>query len=105
MLDVCLGPIIRVAPDEIHINDVGFLDTVYTPSTSYRDKYEYQLRNLQVPGGIGTKASHNVHRKRRDALSSFFGKQNVLYLEPLIAVKAEQLCQLVRKRVLQRVLV
>lgn len=31
------GPIIRVTPDELHVNDVGFIDTVYAPSMSRRD--------------------------------------------------------------------
>ncbi|KAJ6160568.1 cytochrome P450, partial [Penicillium chermesinum] len=42
-----VGPILRITPDEIHINDVGFLDTVYS---GLRDKYEYPLRALRVPG-------------------------------------------------------
>ncbi|KAL9622283.1 MAG: hypothetical protein Q9160_003294 [Pyrenula sp. 1 TL-2023] len=90
------GPIVRVTPDEIHINDVGFLDTVYAPSTLRRDKYEYQLRTLRVPGGVGTTASYDVHKKRREALTPYFSKKNVISLEPVIAEKVAQLCQLVR---------
>ncbi|KAK9423441.1 putative cytochrome p450 protein [Seiridium unicorne] len=91
------GPIIRVTPDEIHISDVGFLDTIYAPSSSSRDKYEYQLRSLRVPGGVGTTPSLDVHRKRREALSPFFSKRNVLFLEPTITEKVQQLCQLLLK--------
>lgn len=91
------GPIIRVTPDEIHINDVGFLDTIYAPSMSHRDKYEYQLRTLRVPGGVGTTASYEVHKKRREALSPFFSRRNVLYLEPLITRKVEQLCEVIKR--------
>ncbi|KAH8703308.1 cytochrome P450 [Talaromyces proteolyticus] len=91
------GPIIRVTPDELHVNDIGFLDTVYAPSMNRRDKYEYQLRSLRVPGGVGTTASYDVHKKRREALSPFFSKRNVLYLESLVTKKVEQLCQLIAK--------
>ncbi len=91
------GPIIRVTPDEIHISDVGFLDTIYAPSSSPRDKYEYQLRSLRVPGGVGTTPSLEVHRKRREALSPFFSKRNVVFLEPTITDKVQQLCQLLLK--------
>lgn len=95
---ICLaGPIIRVTPDEIHISDVGFLDTIYAPASSPRDKYEYQLRSLRVPGGVGTTPSLDVHRRRREALSPFFSKRNVVLLEPTIAEKVEQLCQLLLK--------
>ncbi|KAL3453317.1 cytochrome P450 [Aspergillus insuetus] len=75
------GPIIRVTPDEIHINDVGFLDTVYAPSMARRDKYAYQLRSLRVPGGVGTTADYSLHKK------------NILYPEGLIADKVGQLKQ------------
>lgn len=64
---------------------------------SRRDKYEYQLRTLRVPGGVGTTASHDVHKKRREALTPFFSKRNVLHLEPLITKKVQQLSQLIAK--------
>ena len=88
-----LGPIIRLTPDELHVNDVGFLDAVYAPSMSRRDKYDYQLRSLRVPGGIGAAAGHDLHKKRRDALSPFFTKKNVIQLEPVITDKVKQLCR------------
>jgi cytochrome P450 len=96
------GPIVRITPDELHVNDIGFLDTVYAPSSKRRDKYEYQLRTLRVPGGVGTTASHDVHKKRREALGPFFSKRNVLYLEPLITEKVEQLCQVVAKHAAEK---
>jgi hypothetical protein len=92
-----LGPVIRITPDELHVNDVGFLDTVYAPSMHRRDKYQYPLSALRVPGGVGTTASYDVHRKRREALSPFFSRRNVLHLEPLIVSKIEQLCGLIAK--------
>ncbi|PYH91502.1 cytochrome P450 [Aspergillus ellipticus CBS 707.79] len=85
------GPIIRITPDEIHINDVGYLDTVYAPSMTRRDKYSYQLRGLRVPGGVGTTADYNLHKVRREALTSFFCKRNILYLERVITAKVTQL--------------
>jgi len=93
----CIGPIIRITPDELHVNDVGFEDTVYAPATIRRDKYNYQLKSLRVPGGVGTTASYSVHKKRREALGPFFSRRNVLYLEPLITTKIEELCQLITR--------
>jgi cytochrome P450 len=97
-----IGPIIRITPDELHVNDIGFLDAVYAPSAKRRDKYEYQLRTLRVPGGVGTTASYDVHKKRREALSPFFSKRNVLHMEPLITEKVKQLCQLVEKHAAEK---
>jgi cytochrome P450 len=96
------GPIIRVSPEEIHINDVGFLDSVYASSVSRRDKYSRQLRSLRVPGGIGGTARHDVHKKRREALTPFFSKRNVLHLEPVILKKVDQLCGLMEKHARER---
>ncbi|KAL3463238.1 cytochrome P450 [Aspergillus heterothallicus] len=89
------GPVIRVTPDEIHINDVGFLDTVYAPSMVRRDKYAYQLRSLRVPGGVGTTADYNLHKVRRESLTPFFSKKNILYLEGVITNKVDQLKRLI----------
>ncbi|OGM45010.1 hypothetical protein ABOM_005772 [Aspergillus bombycis] len=93
------GPIIRVTPDEVHINDVGYLDTIYAPSMTRLDKYDYQLRTLRVPGGIGTTADYHLHKIRREALTPFFSKRNVLSLEDVITAKVNQLCDLIAKHV------
>ncbi|KAI9041023.1 putative Cytochrome P450 [Aspergillus affinis] len=96
------GPIIRVTPDEIHISDVGFLDTVYAPSMMRRCKYAYQLRSLRVPGGVGTTADYNLHKIRREALTPFFRKKNILYLEGLITDKVTQLKELIATHAAQK---
>ncbi|KAL4953185.1 cytochrome P450 [Aspergillus filifer] len=93
------GPIIRVTPDEIHINDVGFLDTVYAPSMAGKDKYAYQLRSLRVPGGVGTTANHKLHKVRRESLTHFFSKKNILHLEGVITDKVDQLKELIATHV------
>ncbi|KAJ5671894.1 Cytochrome P450 [Penicillium longicatenatum] len=69
------GPILRITPEEIHINDVGFLDTVYT----------------------GTTADAKLHKLRREALVPFFSKRNVLSLEHLVTEKVEQLSEIIAK--------
>lgn len=61
------------------------------------DKYDYQLRSLRVPGGVGTTADYSLHKTRRQALTPFFSKRNVLHLESSITEKVEQLCQLIAK--------
>jgi hypothetical protein len=68
---------------------------------SRRDKYDYQLKTLRVPSGVGTTVLHDIHRKRREALGPFFSKRNVLYLEPLITEKVQQLCRLILKHAVE----
>jgi cytochrome P450 len=61
------------------------------------DKYDYQLRTLRVPGGVGTTADYYLHKTRREALTPFFSKRNVLSLEGVITEKVDQLCRLIAK--------
>lgn len=68
---------------------------------SRRDKYNYHL-TLRVPGGIGGTISHDLHKIRRDALSQFFSKRNVLYREPVISRKVEQLGRLIARHAAQK---
>ena len=38
------GPIIRINPHEIHINDPNFIDEIYTNTLRKRDKYKWTTR-------------------------------------------------------------
>lgn len=88
------GPIIRVAPNEIHINDIGFLDYIYPTSNIHkRDKDWVQTRGLNVEMSTSATISHNLHRKRRESLNPFFSQKTVAMLEPLIKGKVAQLCE------------
>ncbi|KAL4792785.1 cytochrome P450 [Aspergillus venezuelensis] len=85
------GPIIRVTPDEIYVNDVGLLDQIYTPAMVPRDKCAYQLRSLRLPGGVGTTADYHLHKVRREGLTPFSSKKSIMQLEGIITEKVEQL--------------
>lgn len=62
-----------------------------------RDKYEYPLRALRVPGGVGTTADAKLHKLRREALVPFFSKRNVLSLQHLVTEKVDQLSEIIAK--------
>lgn len=85
------GPIVRVAPGELHVQDVEFLDEIYAGASRNREKYAFQLRTLPVPLSMGASRTHDLHRRRREALNQFFSRRSVVELEPMIQSKVEQL--------------
>ncbi|KAL0256814.1 hypothetical protein SLS55_007623 [Diplodia seriata] len=78
------GPIIRINPDEIHIADPDFYDTVYAGSGRKRDKWDWITRSFGVDESLIGTLGHDQHRIRRAALSPYFSKQSVRALQPLI---------------------
>ncbi|KAL9091072.1 MAG: hypothetical protein Q9165_004999 [Trypethelium subeluteriae] len=85
------GPIVRVAPGELHIQDVEYLDEIYPGASRNREKYAFQLRTLPVPLSMGAARTHELHRKRREALNPFFSRRSVIDYESTIRSKIDQL--------------
>ncbi|KAI1081198.1 cytochrome P450 [Whalleya microplaca] len=79
------GPIVRIRPDVVHVNDPTFIDKLYTQSPKLRrQRYRTILQTLFAPGSILATEDHDLHRKRRAALNPYFSQQNVRRLEPVI---------------------
>jgi cytochrome P450 len=86
------GPIVRISPYEVHINDPDFLDVLYAASnTNRKDKWHWYTAGLGLPLCTMASDEQNLHRRRRAAMSPFFSKQNVRKLEPLIEERASTL--------------
>lgn len=80
------GPIVRVRPDVIHINDPAFIEKLYTQSPKHRrEKYWTTLQTLYSLRSILATQDHDLHRRRRAALNPFFSQQNVRRLDPIIS--------------------
>ena len=92
MLFLCVtGPIVRINPYEIHINDPEFFDDLYLHHKKL-DKYRWWTNLSGADGSSFSTVPHDLHRLRRAALNPFFSVQSVAKLEPLIASKVEKLC-------------
>ncbi|KAK1997960.1 putative cytochrome P450 [Colletotrichum falcatum] len=70
------GPIVRINPDELHIDDPDFYDTLYPTSKPY-DKLQRLENRFGIPGATFSTARHEVHKIRRAAISPFFAKSKV----------------------------
>ncbi|KAI4157454.1 MAG: hypothetical protein LQ342_008264 [Letrouitia transgressa] len=78
------GPIVRINPHEIHINDPEFIDEIFAGPSKPRDKYRWISRMLGTPRGLAGTLPHDVHRIRRAAVNPYFSKASVRRLEPVI---------------------
>ena len=126
-LTIVEGPLVRISPDELHINDPDFIKELYGGHSSKRDRYKFSARQFglvspqlartyltTVQGSRGERfgaseydglspssdqaqsvsgtLGHDLHRLRRNALSSFFSKASITRLEPLIVRNVQLLC-------------
>ncbi|KAI0132579.1 cytochrome P450 [Xylariales sp. AK1849] len=79
------GPVVRVRPDALHVNEPGFIEKLYSQSPKQRrERYWTILQTLGAPGSILATRDHDLHRKRRGVLNPYFSQQNVRRLEPLV---------------------
>jgi cytochrome P450 len=92
-LDKSTGPIVRINPEELHINDPEYYDELYGSATRKRDKYTGWVILAATPGSSFATVGHEHHRLRRGALNSFFSKRAVTQLEPVIQEKVDKLCR------------
>ncbi|OJD28710.1 cytochrome p450 [Diplodia corticola] len=86
------GPIVRISPNELHVNDPKFIDQLYVAGGKKRDKYEYFTTQFGIPQSVFSTVPHDLHRLRRGAMNRFFSKASVVKLEPLIKDTINKLC-------------
>jgi Cytochrome P450 len=85
------GPIIRISPYELHIDEPDYYEELYSQHKP-RNKSVFYLNQFDIPGsGFGT-ADYRLHRARRAALNPFFSKQAIARLQPMLTFMVEKLC-------------
>ena len=82
------GPIVRITPDEVHVMDSDYWETLYSQSSKF-DKYEWMASRFQNNGSVFTTSSHDLHRLRWSALSSHFSRRSIIRFQPMIREKLE----------------
>lgn len=86
------GPIIRISPDEIHISDPEFYDSVYTNANNPRDKWQPTADLFGIPSSLFATCKADLHRARRAPLNQFFSRRAILQLSPVITKHVDKLC-------------
>ena len=79
------GPIVRITPDELHVNDPNFhTELMPTGKQHRRNKYPRLIRMFGFSQSAGATADHDLHRVRRGAMSKMFSKESVRKLGPIM---------------------
>ncbi|KAI0538394.1 cytochrome protein [Xylaria digitata] len=86
------GPIIRITPNEVHIQDSSFFETLYAtnkPATK-RPELAHRFNNAK---SVFSTPEHDIHRIRRNALNPFFSKRAISERAQLIQGHMDVLCR------------
>ncbi|KAK8046184.1 cytochrome P450 [Apiospora saccharicola] len=85
------GPIIRISPHELHVNDAAFLDQLYRQDGIW-DKHAWSVDAFATCGATMLTPQHELHKARRQPLNPFFSKARVASRVDMIAGHLEKLC-------------
>ncbi|KAM3436075.1 hypothetical protein MY4824_004553 [Beauveria thailandica] len=89
------GPIVRINPWELHIDDPDFYETIYAPSTPF-DKLQVLENRFSIPTAAFSTAAHALHKPRRAALAPFFTKSKIQAHAPFIQQLVDTICTRLR---------
>ncbi|KAK7699939.1 hypothetical protein SLS57_012277 [Botryosphaeria dothidea] len=87
-----MGPIIRINPWELHVEDPDFYEEIYSSSGRRTEKFPWSAAMFGNDTSMIATVSHEHHRARRAPLNTFFSKQSVYNLEPMIRKAVSTLC-------------
>ena len=87
------GPVIRINPFEVHIDDPDFYDEVYVLGSKRKsEKWAWSVPMFGAPNGILATVDHDLHRRRRQPYQNFFSKQSIRKYSNVIQSTADRLC-------------
>ncbi|KIX97625.1 uncharacterized protein Z520_06403 [Fonsecaea multimorphosa CBS 102226] len=90
------GPIVRIVPDEIHIQDSQFYDTLYAKAGRV-DKYDWMAGRFGCDTSVFTTGPDELHRIRRGALNPLFSRARIVDLQTIIRQKINLLLERIRE--------
>lgn len=81
------GPVVRITPNEVSLNDPENYNKIYHVGTKYWKAPDY-YRVFGAPAAFFTTVENRIHSLRRAPLNTFFSRKSVLNLEPVVQEKA-----------------
>ncbi|KAL2043494.1 hypothetical protein N7G274_003801 [Stereocaulon virgatum] len=84
------GPIIRISPFELHVNDPRFYEKLYRQDGHW-NKYDWSYDAFGAPLSAICSTDHDLHKRRRAPLNAYFSKANVASRQGLILDKVKKL--------------
>ncbi|KAF9886373.1 hypothetical protein FE257_011518 [Aspergillus nanangensis] len=90
------GPIVRISPYELHIDDSEYYEVLYSRGTP-RNKYEFYTTQFGTPLSVFSAVEHEQHKILRSHMNPFFSMARVRRLEPTIQALVDKLCQRLRE--------
>lgn len=85
------GPIIRITPTELHVDDPDYYATLYERA-GRRDRYTYFAGRFGYAGDLFSTIPHDLHRNRRKSLAPFFSNKRISDFQSVIRSKVDKLC-------------
>ncbi|KAK2601850.1 hypothetical protein QQS21_004633 [Conoideocrella luteorostrata] len=86
------GPIVRISPYELHINDPVFFEKLYGQDAQF-NKYAWTYDAFSSQNSTICTIEHEVHRRRRAPLNPFFSRASVARRQEIIYRATAKLCQ------------
>jgi cytochrome P450 len=77
------GPIVRISPHELHIDDPEYYDVLYSRDKP-RNKSVHLTGMFGAPDSAFGSVDHRRHRIRRQPMNPFFSQQRIRHLEPML---------------------
>ncbi|KAK8015085.1 cytochrome P450 [Apiospora arundinis] len=80
------GPVVRISPDELSIQDPDFYDTIYVTGSKRQDTdFDQHCTGIDFHGSHFLTTDHYLHQRRRKPLEPFFSRLWISRLQPMLA--------------------
>ncbi|KAI8954677.1 putative cytochrome P450 [Xylaria longipes] len=86
------GPIVRINPFELHVEDSSYWDELYTGHKEY-ERYEWMSGRFGANTTTSSTVRSDLHAIRRAPLNPMFSKRSITKFEPVIKQKVELLSE------------